>query len=1070
MKNLVYVQTFHRFGSGILFPCQYDNKNACIILTNYHVIRDLKADGKDKKEDINLEFYDVFGKKVEKDFIHAVYVAYGTVCDNESDVAALLVELDSAVCISFDFEDAVLWEESEEGKVYSAGYPNILQEDDMNRRLIIEGKIENTFPKMRKMGIYKITDNYHWYEDMSDKALFEGFSGGPVYMQTEYRKSLIGMNQSLCNIGDGSNPFKLVYFIRIKQVFELLREMGIILFEYDDGKIEIEWIKEWENQEPDEEERNIDILLLGGSGAGKSSFIKELMLHGEEVDASGDGQTTRMDIVYNLKVCCETPQMKVKFYNKENFVNKMIELTSINRITYIFQNRYYFPYRDLEEDLFAYLRMIFQPLELLLKIDKDKSDKEKYIFNADMKEEISRVISRINDGMRKGDDAEREEIIEIYEEILSLLEKMCKLDNTFISREKMSAIFRVDWQECYQKNIREGKNKYYDKITLEQYIKHILDLKEQKAEKYCHKTRAEQELFGVLNMCKGFFDIREFYFLFHEQKPEAYIGNLVYEYRHLFGENAVEENMEYIYEENGKKSALKSYYENLYNFIFKKVQDYLSIDFRFTIELGDNDEKEREIIGLCLKVAGGKSFTSMVEEIEITDAISNTYALMVKKCGIKSIRLIDTCGLDHIERGTGIKRLLVERFIKYSEKNIKFDAVFYLKKLDAGKPAELERILPILYNISPDQPIFNIFTGADIFYGGREDYLVNFPWSKQLYDMEKRDEEMRIPKSVAYFYDNENIVKRIPCSDERRKDLHRAIKENLAPFVSDTEKRKYKKFAKSNRIYLKKLFEAILLDEWNSGYIDKDRIKEMLKDQKFIEALDEDIWDMLWEASLFDWRYRHHMTVNANIRRIQGKVKDEKYMGYNGTYFDRWDCLLREGFQNAFLSKKSQVIQALSEKGIAKSQLERMFAKLKNDIVKEDMKYKSLPAYIKESKFREIFRSMYEDEKCFRYNPYIDEGSMLLENQKEKREYLKEICNFQNGLKNEKVKEEFRNLFIERIKYYTEEENEKRIKNLLKYKSGFREKVKDVIEEMKIFVGTENNKWIMEMFEIFLNS
>ena len=82
MKNLVYIQTFNRFGSGILFPCKYKDRNTCVILTNYHVIRDLKSDGRNKKEFINLEFYDMFGNEVKKEFIKAVYVEYGEVCDS----------------------------------------------------------------------------------------------------------------------------------------------------------------------------------------------------------------------------------------------------------------------------------------------------------------------------------------------------------------------------------------------------------------------------------------------------------------------------------------------------------------------------------------------------------------------------------------------------------------------------------------------------------------------------------------------------------------------------------------------------------------------------------------------------------------------------------------------------------------------------------------------------------------------------------------------------------------------------------------------------------------------------
>lgn len=1071
MKNLAYIQTFNRFGSGVVFPCKWGNKNTCFILTNYHVIRDLTADGIDKKEYVNLEFYDKFGKKIKKEFICAVYVAYGAVCDNESDVAALLVELDNAVCLPSDFEDEILWEEPDEEVVCSVGYPNILQEDDVNHRLMIEGKIENTFPPMKKMGIYKIIDNYHWYEYMSDRDLFEGFSGGPVYMNTDRKRSLIGINQSLCNTGDGNNPFKLVYFIRIRQAFELLRESGIILYEYKDGKIEIEWIGEPKESEINTSQKTVNILLLGGSGSGKSSFVKELMLHGEEVNASGDGQTTRMDIAYHLEICCKQPKLKIEFYNQKEFVDKMIELTSINRITYLFQSQYGFPYKNLEEDIFAYLRIIYQPLELLSKIVKgDESSEKQKEEKEDIFDEISREMNLVNNAIRKGDDAEREEIIEIYEALLVLLGKICDSEELPVDFGHISAIFREDWQECYQKNTRKGSSvtNNQNDITLELYIRFILGLEKGKIENYRYEAEIEQEIFDVLNICKGFFDIREFYFLFNEKQADEFIHSLVDKYRNIFVINAVNENVEQNYDDTNKKeSRLKSYYQELYKYIYDKVQSFWRFNNILEIELSEISEKEQENISLCLKVTGGKSLTGMVKKINITDSISDAYALMVKRCGIAKLELIDTCGLDHIERGNGIKRLLQEKFSTYSENRIRLDAVFYLKKLDAGKPTELERILPILYNIAPDQPIFNIFTGADIFYRGKEEYLINFPWNRELYDIEKKDERMRIPKSAAYFYDNIDIVKKLPCSKARQNDLYKIIRNNLMPFVADTKKRKSRIFAESNRFYLKKVLNAVLSDEWNSGYIDQARIIDMLRNQEIINALDEDIHTMFWAASLSDWKYRHHMTVTANIRRIFGEVENEKYMGYNRTFFDRWDYLLREGFQEAFLRNKSEVIHVFDKKGISKNQLERMFGKLRDIIVNEDLKNNK--DYDKKgSGLRTIFMKMYDDKSCFKHNPYKKEDGLTLDSQKDKREYLTDICEFQKGLNNKEIKNEIRELFIDEITKYAEAENNRQIEKLWDTRSDFRALVNEVIEEMKEIAGTQDDEFMMKMFQIFL--
>lgn len=580
-------------------------------------------------------------------------------------------------------------------------------------------------------------------------------------------------------------------------------------------------------------------------------------------------------------------------------------------------------------------------------------------------------------------------------------------------------------------------------------------------------SNKEQDLFAVLNQCKGYFDVREFYFLFSKEEQEEYFAVCVNRYRDLckmFDWNELDDA-----EISTMDKLLHEYYGQLYDKLLERVKNYYGINTFIKYDLTQCSEREKKLFSLCLKVQNGHSLTGIVKQIEIEDSFSNKYALMIKKCGIDNIRLLDTCGLDHIERGKGIKRYITEKFLEYEEKyNLK--AIFYVKKLDSGKPVELERILPIIYSIAPEQPIFTIFTGVDIFYAGREDILMNFKWNKHLYELEKKNEKMRIPKSVAYFYENENIVKDLSCSEERREILHRVMKENLVPFVSDTDNRVYKGFIKNNRRYLRKLLEAILLDEWNNGYIDRRNIQQVLNDETFIEALDEDILRMFWEASLYDWRYRHHMTVNANVKRILGKVKSDDYMGYNGTYLDRWDVLLREGVQKTFLAGESQVIEVLSARGIQKSQVESMFAKLKKEILTGDMKYRILPTWIQESEFRKIFRKMYEIRRCYEYNPYLANMNIVLNDPSIKRDFLKDVCNFQKGLENEEIKKEFRELFISEIRKYTEEENKKRIKRLLKYKLDFREKMEDVIGDMDLFIGIKNTKYIMEMFKVILET
>jgi hypothetical protein len=115
-------------------------------------------------------------------------------------------------------------------------------------------------------------------------------------------------------------------------------------------------------------------------------------------------------------------------------------------------------------------------------------------------------------------------------------------------------------------------------------------------------------------------------------------------------------------------------------------------------------KSQKTFLELCLKTVKGNSLSGIVEKITIEDSISNNYAYMLKQKGVKNIHFIDTCGLDHIDRGSGIKRHLNAMFTEYRDRKVEFDAIFYIKKLDAGKPTELQRILPLVYNACPGKP------------------------------------------------------------------------------------------------------------------------------------------------------------------------------------------------------------------------------------------------------------------------------------------------------------------------------------------------------------------------------
>lgn len=511
---------------------------------------------------------------------------------------------------------------------------------------------------------------------------------------------------------------------------------------------------------------------------------------------------------------------------------------------------------------------------------------------------------------------------------------------------------------------------------------------------------------------------------------------------------------------------LKNYYERLYDEITSAIPQYHYIDFdsqkNWKVNLDDMGKKEIDFLELCLKVVKGRSLSGIVEKINIEDSISNNYAYMLKQKGIKKLCFIDTCGLDHIDRGMGIKSYLNKMFTEYKDDKIVFDAIFYIKKLDAGRPTELQRILPLLYSACPDKPAFCIFTGADIFYAGREDILVEREWSGYSYEQSKKIDENVIPKSAAYFYENQSIVSKIPCSEEWKDIIYHVVTENLIPFVADTRIRNKPEYIISNRRYLKKLFEAILLDEWNSGYIDIKKIDELIENPKFVKALKADISRMFYKASLFDWNRKHHMTVNANVTRLLGK-NSENSMGYIGVSVDRWDCLLKAGYQEVFLEGNSSTIEMLSNYKIGNSQLESMFAKLKDNIIAVDTRFRTVDKE-KKSKFRESFEQMYDEESGHKYNPFSDEA-IDLKDQAEKRKYLADVCDFTKGLERAHIKEPFVEIFQKEIRSYIKEQNKSRMELLLQYRSDFKEKIYGVIDEIEAVVGKGNNEWILEMVQ-----
>ena len=68
-QNIVCIKTATQMGTGIILPCE-NKKNEFgrsnyIILTNYHVVKDLPRDRNDLLLSVDFEIYDSSGRLVE---------------------------------------------------------------------------------------------------------------------------------------------------------------------------------------------------------------------------------------------------------------------------------------------------------------------------------------------------------------------------------------------------------------------------------------------------------------------------------------------------------------------------------------------------------------------------------------------------------------------------------------------------------------------------------------------------------------------------------------------------------------------------------------------------------------------------------------------------------------------------------------------------------------------------------------------------------------------------------------------------------------------------------------------
>ena len=119
---------------------------------------------------------------------------------------------------------------------------------------------------------------------------------------------------------------------------------------------------------------------MGGSGAGKSSFVESLTQHAHILETVGDGQTTRTDLYYYLSLYNDNPTAKVVFLDKKSFAQKMYQAVFSDLLALIFEYEFGFRKIDIRVEPYRFLRSNLDYLQIVLdKYDKYKEENKKYL-------------------------------------------------------------------------------------------------------------------------------------------------------------------------------------------------------------------------------------------------------------------------------------------------------------------------------------------------------------------------------------------------------------------------------------------------------------------------------------------------------------------------------------------------------------------------------------------------------------------------------------------------------------------------------------------------------------------
>lgn len=1134
IANSIKISTFESTCSAIILPCYYSkNENGYkyyIILTTVHLIisknvhNEIVLLKKEPEKYLKLDIFDDEDRSISYEIVD---VFIGKSVLQEDDVCAMLLKVKNNY--DFSLTQKVNFNKIEfEKKVKTCCFPSVIKNEEICNKIILKGFSNPSYSSKTTMQSYRITDDYHHYTNLKDLTLLEGLSGAPVFTEDNI---LIGMNQSIPYFMDGENPFKTVYFITIKHIFDYLRESGCVLYEKIDDDIRIEWIYQ---NEKSEDKEDLSILVIGSSGAGKSSFIKSFALHKEFIDASGDGQTTRTDVEYNFSIYEKEPRAEINFIDKKKFIEKRRNDILLDIISFCFIYRFRFKELDIYEDNLCYFKEIYSKLNLISKYVRD--------------EKLNKILNKIEPILYSINEQYYLEIVDQYWEILIELESLtesisiCKMQYIFNDDLLDKLYFKlVEYREfekrsilykeidVVEKNVIDltnailDKNTYLDLIDNENntnIIKLILNIDDfiiSKSILLHNSQEIKESLKKIFCNKKGFFSIHEFDFLVDntieskfkalekkhnesylkynydtkfstENNGEIYFDNIIY----CIYKNIIDDRVEKNFYNEVLVSCIEDVFQIFYITIKESVEAYIEKNFYecmeddelFNLEkqnlcfkFNDFDEKKKLLLSKCLKTVMTKnnmdseekrnkqidSLTAIIKKVVIKDSFSNQLALLFYNLNINRISFLDTHGLDHIEKGINKKRLLqdfitekkLDRESKENKAKRGLDAVFYIKKLDSGRPTELEHIIPMIYEVEPAVSLYCIFTGIDIFYHKQLSQSIHW-----------KENSLNNPKSVQYLFSQElreTIYKKLQFSQLRNESIYFTLVKNIGAFcnVNDTI------FNTTNRENIKKILISIIIKEKDSiDIISKDLISK-LKNIECNQEVGRELRILLLRffktASISNWYGINGNTAKANARRINNECEGQ--LGYQGVNRHRWDLLFNDAYDKVFSKYTKNLINALGEND---EKVEAILINLKEKFLGKSYEIYSFSE--SDNPFRKILEKLYKSEKN---NPfYVSERKKIGNDMYTSREYLNDVVNFYKLItKNNSILDEFMKLYTYELIKALNEDRDRSINNILKYSQhiniGIMSAYNDIKNVFNINATDKKNNEIVKVQELF---